>query len=137
MLSWAFAAFKIRRPAGFLCIVFIINMRMAGWTHIVRKPVFCEPYGWLMVENCGLARPDIYEHYAKDILADRFYLALERNLRWVQIVLLSWVAFFIAGAIGASAMGHPTPEVLRVGAPAFLCGVCSCARFWFGISPGQ
>ena len=72
------------------------------WSHI----------GWLMVENRRLARRDIYERYAKDILADRFYLALERNLRWVQIVLLSWVVFFVAGAIGASTMGCRTPEAL-------------------------
>jgi fatty-acid desaturase len=79
--------------------------------------------GWLMVENHQLARRDIYERYAKDILADRFYVALERNLRWVQIVLLSWVAFFVAGAIGASAMGCPTPEALRVGASFLVWGV--------------
>ena len=76
-----------------------------------------------MVENRELARPDIYERYARDILADRFYLALERNLRWVQIVLLSWAAFFVAGAIGASAMGCPTPEALRVGASFLVWGV--------------
>jgi fatty-acid desaturase len=79
--------------------------------------------GWLMVENQALARLDIYERYAKDILADPFYRSLERNLRWVQIVLLSWVASFVVGAIGASAMGRSAPEALRVGASFLVWGV--------------
>lgn len=79
--------------------------------------------GWLMVENRELTRLGIYERYAKDILADRFYLSLEQNLRWVQIVLISWVAFFVVGAIGASATGRTIPEALRIGASFLVWGV--------------
>ena len=40
---------------------------------------------WLMVEASELAKLRIYERYAKDILADRFYRSLERRWRWVYI----------------------------------------------------
>jgi stearoyl-CoA desaturase (delta-9 desaturase) len=91
---------------------------------------------WLMVQAPELARLRIYERYAKDILADRFYRALERNWRWVYIVLASWGVFFAVGFIGASVAGRTTSEALRMG-PAFLFGACSCAPSWSGTSPGR
>jgi stearoyl-CoA desaturase (delta-9 desaturase) len=91
---------------------------------------------WLMVQAPELARLRIYERYAKDILADRFYRSLERNWRWVYIVLASWGVFFAVGFIGASVAGRPTSEALRMGA-SFSFGACSCAPSWCGTSPGR
>ena len=79
--------------------------------------------GWLMVQAPELARLRIYERYAKDILADRFYRALERNWRWVYIVLASWGVFFTAGFIGASVAGCTAREALRMGASFLVWGV--------------
>jgi len=79
--------------------------------------------GWLMVQAPELARLRIYERYAKDILADRFYRALERNWRWVYIVLASWGVFFTAGFIGASVTGCTAREALRMGASFLVWGV--------------
>ena len=70
---------------------------------------------WLMVEAPDLAKLRIYERYAKDILADRFYRSLERGSRWVYIVLASWVVFFAAGFVGTRVAGGAAPEALRVG----------------------
>ncbi len=78
---------------------------------------------WLMVEASELAKLRIYERYAKDILADRFYRSLERRWRWVYIVLASWVVFFAAGFVGASAAGDAAPEALRVGGSFLVWGV--------------
>ena len=78
---------------------------------------------WLMVQAPELARMRIYERYAKDILADRFYRALERNWRWVYVVLASWGVFFAAGFIGASVAGRTTPEALRMGDSFLVWGV--------------
>jgi stearoyl-CoA desaturase (delta-9 desaturase) len=83
------------------------------WSHV----------GWLLWENRELRRLGIYERYAKDILADPFYAALERNGRWVQIVLLSWAVFFVSGFTGASVMGCTPLESLRVGASFLVWGV--------------
>lgn len=52
---------------------------------------------WLLVESRDLSRLDLFEHYAKDILRDRFYLNLERKLLWVWVNLAQWVVFYLAG----------------------------------------
>jgi fatty-acid desaturase len=61
---------------------------------------------WLLVESRDLSRMDLYEHYAKDVLRDTFYLKLERKLLWVWVNLVQWAVFFLAGlAIGWPAAG--------------------------------
>jgi stearoyl-CoA desaturase (delta-9 desaturase) len=79
--------------------------------------------GWLLLENRELGRLGIYQRYAKDILADPFYAALERRGRWVQIVLLSWIVFFVAGFVGAAAMGSNLPDAFRIGMSLLIWGV--------------
>jgi stearoyl-CoA desaturase (delta-9 desaturase) len=76
-----------------------------------------------MVEASELAKLRIYERYAKDILADRFYRSLERRWRWVYLVLASWVVFFTAGFVAASVAGDAAPEALRVGGSFLVWGV--------------
>ncbi len=62
--------------------------------------------GWLLVPNHDLSRLDLYERYAKDLLRERFYLRLERNLLWVWINLAQWAAFILVGlAIGGAQFG--------------------------------
>ena len=99
---------------------------------------------WLMVESPELTKLRIYERYAKDILADRFYRALERRWQWVYVVTASWSVFLAAGVIDASVAGHATPEALRVGGSFLIWGaflrtvvvwhitwsVNSLAHFW-------
>jgi stearoyl-CoA desaturase (delta-9 desaturase) len=78
---------------------------------------------WLMVDDPALMKLRIYDRYAKDILADRFYRALERQWRWVHIVLASWVVFFGAGFIGEMLAGGSASEALRVGVSLLVWGV--------------
>ncbi len=57
--------------------------------------------GWLFVENRELSRLATYERYARDVLADPFYLRLERNTSWFWIYLAHAVPFFVGGlAVG-------------------------------------
>ena len=63
--------------------------------------------GWLLVPNHALARMDLYERFAKDLLQDRFYMRLERRLLWVWINVALWSLFFSAGlAIGWATTGR-------------------------------
>ena len=57
------------------------------WSHI----------GWILVHQPELSRLGIYERYAKDILRDRFYIALERHNWLVWINLLQMPMFFAVG----------------------------------------
>ncbi|OYV91457.1 MAG: acyl-CoA desaturase [Planctomycetia bacterium 21-64-5] len=59
--------------------------------------------GWLMVENRQVNSVLTYDRYARDVLKDPFYFAFERNLLWVWVNLVQWLAFFLPGlAIGWS-----------------------------------
>jgi stearoyl-CoA desaturase (delta-9 desaturase) len=78
---------------------------------------------WLMVDSPELTKLRIYERYAKDILADRFYRALERRWRWVYVLLASWCVFFAAGVLDAGVAGRSIPEALRVGGSFLIWGV--------------
>jgi fatty-acid desaturase len=76
---------------------------------------------WIYVENRDLNRLGIYDRYAKDILNDKFYAAIERC--WPIIIAMSWVAFFLFGmGIGLST-GETFADALQTGASVLIWGV--------------
>jgi stearoyl-CoA desaturase (delta-9 desaturase) len=79
--------------------------------------------GWLLVENEDLTRLRIYDRYAKDVLSDRFYKKLERNGRWVQIIFLSWLVFFLGGFAGELLLGGTPSQALQFAASLLIWGV--------------
>jgi len=79
--------------------------------------------GWIMVDNPELNRLGIYDRYAKDILRDPFYRALERNLWQIWIIVLSWVVFFFGGFLAQVLMGATMMEAVQFGASLLIWGV--------------
>jgi len=78
---------------------------------------------WLLRKNSELERMSLYEHYAKDILKDRFYFKLERNLAWVWINLAQWLFFYLVGfVIGYAASGWNLMAGVQFGASLWLWG---------------
>ena len=85
------------------------------WSHI----------GWILVHQPELARLGIYERYAKDILRDRFYVALERHgwLVWINLgpdaavlrrrIRRGWLVGRNAGGRGADRTWHHDVRRLR------------------------
>jgi stearoyl-CoA desaturase (delta-9 desaturase) len=69
--------------------------------------------GWLLVKNPDLSRLGIYERYAKDVLRDPFYVALERNLWQLKILLIQINAFFFAGLAGKLLWGGSWSEAVQ------------------------
>jgi stearoyl-CoA desaturase (delta-9 desaturase) len=64
-------------------------------------------FAWLMVENRKLTNADFYDHYARDLLRDPFYLRLERGGRWFWVYLAHAVLFLLVGlAIGWAMTGN-------------------------------
>ena len=78
---------------------------------------------WLTRSNSDLERHDLYERYVKDVMRDKFYKRLERNLLWVWINLAQWVVFFAAGFAIGWAMGGEWMEGLRLGLSLLVWGV--------------
>jgi len=63
--------------------------------------------GWIFVENREVNSIMNYDRYARDILKDPFYFALERNLLWFWINLAQATIFYLAGfAIGWATTGQ-------------------------------
>lgn len=83
------------------------------WAHI----------GWILVHQPELSRLGIYERYAKDILRDRFYVALERHNWLVWINLIQMPLFFAAGFIVAWLFGATPADAAQTGLSILLFGV--------------
>jgi stearoyl-CoA desaturase (delta-9 desaturase) len=79
--------------------------------------------GWLLVENRDLCKASFYEHYARDILHDPFYMRLERKLMWLWVYVAHAALFFVAGlAIGWVTTGRYLGGV-QFGASLLVWGV--------------
>ena len=83
------------------------------WAHI----------GWILVRQPELTRLGIYERYAKDILRDRFYVALERHGWLVWINLIQMPLFFAAGFAAASLSGETPAAAAQTGLGIMMFGV--------------
>ncbi|MCO6454579.1 MAG: fatty acid desaturase [Pirellulaceae bacterium] len=62
--------------------------------------------GWLLFRNRETSTATFYDHYARDLLKDPFYLRLERHLLWLWIYIAHAALFFLAGlALGWATTG--------------------------------
>src|SRR3981081_2982353 len=75
------------------------------WSHI----------GWILVHQPELSRLGIYERYARDILRDRFYVALERHHGLIGINLLQLPLFFAAGFFAGWLSGETADGAAQTG----------------------
>jgi fatty-acid desaturase len=83
------------------------------WSHI----------GWILVHQPELSRLGIYERYARDILRDRFYVALERHNWLIWINLLQMPMFFGAGFAVAWLSGETAAAAAMTGLSILMFGV--------------
>jgi len=83
------------------------------WSHV----------GWILVHQPELSRLGIYQRYAKDILRDRFYVALERNNCVAWINLGQMPLFFAAGFAVAWLSGEAPADAAQTGLSILLFGV--------------
>ncbi|HEX2891292.1 acyl-CoA desaturase [Vineibacter terrae] len=78
--------------------------------------------GWIVFRNSELTREALVSRYAKDIMRDPVYAALEQRLRWVWVVLASWLVFFVAGAAIELALGGSMSQALQFGSSLLVWG---------------
>jgi fatty-acid desaturase len=83
------------------------------WSHV----------GWLLVKTPELDRLGSYARYAKDLLRERFYRALEFRPLGFAIVLASWLLFFGGGFLAERAMGGSYEQALQFGSSLLVWGV--------------
>jgi len=79
--------------------------------------------GWILVHQPELSRLGIYQRYAKDILRDRFYVALERH-NWLLWINLGQVPLFFAAGFAVAWLAGETPgDAASTGLGIMLFGV--------------
>ena len=83
------------------------------WAHV----------GWVVVRNREHSRLTFFEQYARDVLRDPFYLALERNIAWFWVFWLHAVVYFLIGLISGRLMGGHWMAGVQFGASLLVWGV--------------
>ena len=80
--------------------------------------------GWLLVDNVQIHSLNHYEKYARDVLRDPYYFALERKLMWVWVNIASWAVFYLAGFLGYYTFAYPNAsEANQFGWSVLIWGV--------------
>jgi stearoyl-CoA desaturase (delta-9 desaturase) len=72
------------------------------WAHV----------GWVLVRHREHSRVTFFEQYARDVLRDPWYLALERHIAWFWVYWLHALAYFVAGLVAG-----------RLGSGQWMAGV--------------
>ena len=58
---------------------------------------FWSHMGWLFVDNLDLSTANAYDRYCRDLMRDRYYLWLQRNLNWVLVYAIHALVFLVIG----------------------------------------
>ena len=83
------------------------------WAHI----------GWMIFRNRDITRTRVVSRYAKDIVRDPFYAKLEKDFRWVRVVLISWLVFFAGGFLVELALKRSGLPAIQFGLSILIWGV--------------
>ncbi len=83
------------------------------WSHV----------GWVLVKNREHSRLKFFEQYARDILRDPFYFALERNLAWFWVYWLHAFLYFAVGTLAGRFVAGSWAGGLQFGASILVWGV--------------
>jgi fatty-acid desaturase len=89
--------------------------------HSPRVSFLWAHFGWFVIKNDDHVRARLFDRYARDILRDPLYAALERYL-W-GVVFASWCLFFLAGFIVELARGGTPAQALQWGLSFLVWGV--------------
>ena len=67
--------------------------------HSPRTGFFWSHMGWFLIYDPAIYNLSTYDHYARDLFADRFYKWLERPRVWRNLHRLQWAIFAGLGAV--------------------------------------
>ena len=83
------------------------------WAHI----------GWILVKSPEISRYEIYARYAKDVLRDPFYRALELKRVYYGIIAAHALIFFAGGWLAVTLGGGSQGEAVQFGLSLLVWGV--------------
>jgi stearoyl-CoA desaturase (delta-9 desaturase) len=82
------------------------------WSHV----------GWLLIDEHGLSRHELYDRYARDVLSDPFYMRIERNLRYAQIYFVHCLVIFAVALAAGCLLWGDAQVALRFAASVTVWG---------------
>jgi len=65
--------------------------------HSPKESFFWAHFAWILIYDPAIWSMSTYDRYARDLLRDRFYKALERTRVWRLIHAAQWLAFLVVG----------------------------------------
>ena len=90
--------------------------------HSPLRSFFWAHFGWLLVRPDDMKPAVMIDRYARDLMRDPLYVALERRKNWIKLTLVSWLVFFIAGLVVAVAAGENQSDAMRFGVSLLVWG---------------
>jgi fatty-acid desaturase len=90
--------------------------------HSPLRSFFWAHCGWLLVRPDDMKPVVMIDRYARDLMRDPLYAALERRKNWMKLSVLAWLVFFVAGFVAALAVGESLWAALRFGGSLFVWG---------------
>jgi fatty-acid desaturase len=95
----------------------------SGDPHSPAVNFFWGHMGWLFLANRELNPIGIFDRYARDILRDPFYAAMERTHLYIWINLVSWLLFFGGGLFAGLIAGDAIGTAIQFGLSVLVWGV--------------
>jgi fatty-acid desaturase len=92
--------------------------------HSPRVTLLWGHMGWTVLKNSDTAELAIYERYARDVLKDPYYRALEEHNLWLLwINLAQWLIYLIGGFGAGWVMYHDLTRAVQFGLSVWIWGV--------------
>jgi fatty-acid desaturase len=91
--------------------------------HSPRKGFFWSHMGWFLFYDPAIYDISTYDHYARDLIRDRFYKTVERPRVRRKIHMAHWAAFLLAGALVGFLASGDLLDALQLGLSWLVWGV--------------
>src|SRR5947209_11295903 len=91
--------------------------------HSPRTGFFWSHMGWFLIYDPAIWNISTYDRYARDLLRDRFYKALEKPRIWRRLHLAQWGVFLLLGAVTGGMLRGTWLGALQLGLSWLIWGV--------------
>ncbi len=91
--------------------------------HSPKESFFWSHMGWFLIHDPAISNRGTYLRYARDLLANPFYMWLERPRAWFGIHAAQWCVFFAAGALAGGLTIGTLDGAVQLGLSWLVWGV--------------
>ena len=78
--------------------------------------------GWVVMRGGDMRAKIVIDRYARDLMRDPLYAALERNYTWIVLPFAVWLALFVLGYGAVVLGGGSTHDALQLGLSLLVWG---------------